>query len=105
MELMAAIYEQALKRRDLSGTSPPSKVADATKGSKGSGKEVDGGADVGRVMNLMSADATKVSNWPAGAYFLYSAPFEIGIALTFLYQCVECFSNAVSFKDSLERPG
>lgn len=47
-ELMAAIYEKALKRKDYSG------VPDSSDGQEGKA------ADVGKIVNLMSGDATTV---------------------------------------------
>ena len=46
------------------------------------------GADIGKIVNMMSADASKVSQIFGNLYNLYGAPFEIIIASVFLYQCV-----------------
>lgn len=46
------------------------------------------GADIGKIVNLMSGDASKVSQIFGNLYNLYGAPFEIIIASIFLYQCV-----------------
>lgn len=60
-------------------------------------------ADSGKVVNLMSGeycsscdklmrlirilgDTTRIANTVSGAYFIYSAPFEILVASIFLYK-------------------
>uniref|UniRef100_D8Q0Y8 Multidrug resistance-associated ABC transporter n=1 Tax=Schizophyllum commune (strain H4-8 / FGSC 9210) TaxID=578458 RepID=D8Q0Y8_SCHCM len=78
-ELMAAIYDKALKRKDFSGLVD----ADAVKDAKG---KADAGADTGKIVNLMSADASRISNLVNQLYFFYTAPFEITVASIFLYQ-------------------
>ncbi|KAF8060200.1 multidrug resistance-associated ABC transporter [Lyophyllum atratum] len=102
-ELMAAIYDKALKRKDFSGIIDRGKQAEkeaeaAT--SKKSSKErkraekekaakaddPKAGADVGKIVNLMAGDANRVSQTVSASYFIYGAPFEILIAGTFLYQ-------------------
>ncbi|OWZ59598.1 hypothetical protein C356_00814 [Cryptococcus neoformans c45] len=81
-ELTAAVYDKALRRKDASG------IVSKT-GSEG--KEKDGkqekmsNADSGKVVNLMSGDTTRIANTVSGAYFIYSAPFEILVASIFLY--------------------
>ncbi|KAF8153792.1 multidrug resistance-associated ABC transporter [Crassisporium funariophilum] len=108
-ELMAAIYDKALKRKDFSGITnkdkkeeikvPDTKVDD-TKESKRRSKarkkeekekaakadDPKAGADVGKIVNLMAGDANRISQMVSGAYFIYGAPFEIIIASVFLYQ-------------------
>ncbi|KAJ3486309.1 hypothetical protein NLI96_g4318 [Meripilus lineatus] len=84
-ELMAAIYDKALKRKDFSGivdkdakpTTKPSKDPKAD--------DPKAGADVGKIVNLMAGDANRISQTVTGAYFIYGAPFEIIIASIFLY--------------------
>ncbi|KAL1762723.1 hypothetical protein FB107DRAFT_198344 [Schizophyllum commune] len=78
-ELMAAIYDKALKRKDFSGLVD----ADAARDTKG---KADGDADTGKIVNLMSADASRISNLVNQLYFFYTAPFEIIVASIFLYQ-------------------
>ncbi|KAL1696726.1 hypothetical protein GGG16DRAFT_43160 [Schizophyllum commune] len=78
-ELMAAIYDKALKRKDFSGLVD----ADAAWDTKG---KADAGADTGKIVNLMSADASRISNLVNQLYFFYTAPFEITVASIFLYQ-------------------
>ncbi|TFK37295.1 multidrug resistance-associated ABC transporter [Crucibulum laeve] len=110
-ELMAAIYDKALKRKDYSGIinkdkqneAAEKKAADAdaaaestNEKSKAAKKEEKdkaakaddpkAGADVGKIVNLMAGDANRISGMISGAYFIYGAPFEIIIAGTFLYQ-------------------
>ncbi|KZT66167.1 hypothetical protein DAEQUDRAFT_813713 [Daedalea quercina L-15889] len=88
-ELMAAIYDKALKRKDFSG------LVDKGAGKSAKGPEVKAsskgddpkaGADIGKIVNLMAGDANRISQVISGSYFIYGAPFEIVIAATFLYQ-------------------
>jgi hypothetical protein len=84
MEVMTAVYEKALKRRDLSGVVDKEKEKGAVKGSdidskgggkkgeKGKGKtkgnekvgggkgDAKAGANVGKIVNLMSGDTSRV---------------------------------------------
>ncbi|EDR03156.1 multidrug resistance-associated ABC transporter [Laccaria bicolor S238N-H82] len=101
-ELMAAIYDKALKRKDFSGvvskeekttTEGNVKRKRKTKAEKKQEKEKaakaddpKAGADVGKIVNLMAGDANRISQTVSGFYFLYGAPFEIFIAGVFLYQ-------------------
>nr|ODN96123.1 ATP-binding cassette transporter [Cryptococcus depauperatus CBS 7855] len=81
-ELTAAIYDKALRRKDASGV--VSRSEDET--TEKDGKETKmSNADSGKVVNLMSGDTTRISNTVSGAYFIYSAPFEIVVASIFLY--------------------
>ncbi|KAF8890823.1 multidrug resistance-associated ABC transporter [Gymnopilus junonius] len=66
-ELMASIYDKALKRRDFSG------VVDKDKGKDGA-SDSQTGADIGKIVNLMSNDCNRVT------------PVEIAVACVFLYQ-------------------
>lgn len=61
-ELMTAIYDKALKRKDLSGiVSPQDKDKDKAKNKSADGKPK-AGADIGKIVNLMAGDANRVSN-------------------------------------------
>ncbi|KAI5116711.1 hypothetical protein M0805_003223 [Coniferiporia weirii] len=82
-ELMAAIYDKALKRRDFSGIVAAKDVG--KEGDKGK-DDPKAGADIGKIVNLMSADSNRIAMIVSGMYFIYGAPFEIIIACTFLYQ-------------------
>ncbi|KAJ7725290.1 hypothetical protein DFH07DRAFT_970902 [Mycena maculata] len=97
-ELMAAIYDKTLKRRDFSGLvkekeaevkknadAPQATKADKAK-AKADEKKAGAGADPGKITNLMSNDAEDISFIVATLQFLYGAPFEIGIGSVFLYQ-------------------
>jgi hypothetical protein len=57
-ELMAAIYEKALKRRDFSGIVGKDKDQKAKEEAK-DGDEAKAGADIGKIVNLMSGDANR----------------------------------------------
>ncbi|KAL1733355.1 hypothetical protein EV714DRAFT_246810 [Schizophyllum commune] len=95
-ELMAAIYDKALKRKDFSGLvdkdskKPKEEPKETGKKNKSKGKKKDkpvnldpkAGADTGKIVNLMAVDA----NRPLLTAVLPPAPFEIAIASVFLYQ-------------------
>ncbi|KAJ6631472.1 multidrug resistance-associated ABC transporter [Mycena sp. CBHHK59/15] len=112
-ELMAAIYDKALKRKDFSGVidkdkaqnaadkkaaaaagTPPAlskaeKKAKAKADKKIAEKADDpkaGAADTGKIVNLMAGDANRIAMQTSGFYFLYGAPMEIIIGSIFLYQ-------------------
>ncbi|KAF9442983.1 hypothetical protein P691DRAFT_713861, partial [Macrolepiota fuliginosa MF-IS2] len=96
-ELTASIYEKALKRKDYSGVVNKDKdkgaEGHAEKKSK-SEKEAEkekaddpkAGADVGKIVNLMSGDVDKIRFSVSGIYLLYSIPVEITTAGVFLYR-------------------
>ncbi|KAJ7647783.1 hypothetical protein FB45DRAFT_987394 [Roridomyces roridus] len=109
-ELMAAIYDKALKRKDFSGVIDKEKAkaaadkkasADAPALSKAEAKakaktdkkaaeKADdpkaAAADTGKIVNLMAGDANRVAMQVSSFYFLYGAPMEIIIGSVFLYQ-------------------
>ncbi|KAJ7105197.1 multidrug resistance-associated ABC transporter [Mycena epipterygia] len=112
-ELMASIYDKALKRKDFSGVIDQDKVKAAAdkkaaaaaealpplskaetkakaKVDKQNAEEADdpkaGAADTGKIVNLMASDASTVSMQMSILYLLYGAPMEIIIAGVFLYQ-------------------
>ncbi|KAF8189625.1 multidrug resistance-associated ABC transporter [Mycena galopus ATCC 62051] len=114
VELIAAVYDKALKRKDFSGLVDKEKVAQLkalkskstatastststfttkpTKAQKAAQKKQDekaddpkAGADTGKIVNLMAGDQTRVSTIVSGAYNIYGAPIEIIVGSTFLY--------------------
>ncbi|SPO20123.1 related to multidrug resistance protein [Ustilago trichophora] len=106
-ELTLAIYDKALRRKDISGslqnatsTAEPeanpdkAKSKDADKSAKEAeqakkaAKDEDdkGAASVGKVVNLMASDANSISMTVTALYMGYSAPLELAIATTFLYK-------------------
>ncbi|PFH46615.1 hypothetical protein AMATHDRAFT_154310 [Amanita thiersii Skay4041] len=104
-ELMASIYEKSLKRKDFSGIIDKSKQNEQQnadkmqakegkslfydkKAGKENGDSADNpraGADIGKIVNLMGADATMISDTVSNLFMIYGAPFEFLIAGTFLY--------------------
>ena len=70
-ELMAAIYEKSLRRKDFSGSTDKGKRSEeatapgkpaATKGKEEKKPESNkAGADIGKIVNLMSTDANRIS--------------------------------------------
>ncbi|KAG2143718.1 hypothetical protein DEU56DRAFT_792331 [Suillus clintonianus] len=92
VELMAAIYDKALKRQDYSGIIDKDKAKEAADKKAGikpvqnpTADDPKAGADVGKIVNLMAVDANRIAMMISGAYFIYGGPFEIIIATTFLY--------------------
>lgn len=114
-ELMAVIYDKALKRRDLSGIAKKAeeekdegkkkKSDDKSKKDDTQDKDKEqAGADIGKIVNLMAGDANRVSMTITAIYFLYngmflplsiklarfnmisSAPVEIIIGVLYLYR-------------------
>ncbi|KAH8798081.1 hypothetical protein DL96DRAFT_1539779 [Flagelloscypha sp. PMI_526] len=79
--LMTAIYDKALKRVSLA--SAP-KESDKASGEKDASPKK--GADLGKVVNLMSKDVNQIVGWLSSYYFLYMNPVEIIIAAIFLYK-------------------
>ncbi|CAL1717117.1 unnamed protein product [Somion occarium] len=75
-QLFCALHYKALKRRDVSGkTSHGDREGDDQ-----------GGADLGKIVNLMQGDAYAVAQrfWEFSGIF--AAPIRLAIAMTFLYQ-------------------
>ncbi|GAA6008715.1 uncharacterized protein JCM10292_005037 [Rhodotorula paludigena] len=105
-QLMGEVYEKALKRRDVSaqvdknakkpgasGSKPArgAKKDDAADGGKkGKGKkaipEARGSTSTGKIVSLMAGDVNKVANQLMSLSSIFGAPFELVIAISFLYQ-------------------
>ncbi|KAJ6599295.1 hypothetical protein DFH09DRAFT_1130673 [Mycena vulgaris] len=117
-ELMIAIYDKALKRRDFAGVVDGEAKAEAKAVREGKAAKKDGktdpntkpdkkedgedlgpksGAGLGKIVNLMSVDASTVCSVPFQMFFLYSAPFEITLSVLFLYRLLgwAAFSGVV----------
>ncbi|GAA5840283.1 hypothetical protein JCM9279_002335 [Rhodotorula babjevae] len=105
--LMGEVYEKALKRRDASGATgkdeaAPKKKKDAAasaasaaaagqgKGAGAKGKktipEARGSTSTGKIVSLMAGDVNKIANQLMSLSSIFGAPFELAIAITFLYQ-------------------
>ncbi|GAA5897295.1 hypothetical protein JCM8208_003781 [Rhodotorula glutinis] len=102
--LMGEVYEKALKRRDASGATGKDEAtgkkkkdgssaaaAGLVKGKGGvKGKkaipEARGTTSTGKIVSLMAGDVNKVSNQLMSLSSIFGAPFELAIAITFLYQ-------------------
>lgn len=97
-ELTLAIYDKALRRKDMSGSlqNGPSALSDQDAGKAGKGgdpkakqgtKDDDdkSAASVGKVVNLMASDTNTVASTVTSLYMGYAAPVELVIATTFLY--------------------
>ncbi|KAJ7062906.1 hypothetical protein C8F01DRAFT_986153 [Mycena amicta] len=88
-ELMAAVYDKALKRKDFSGLVKEKEkqtVEDGKANAKPAEDKAKSGADTGKIVNLMSSDAEDISFIASSIYMLYGAPFELVIGSVFLYQ-------------------
>lgn len=81
-ELMAAIFDKSLKRKDLSGSINKEDQAKEKEKAKDGGKgkvnasdskkeSLKAGADIGKIVNLMSTDANRISNMAASLTMLY----------------------------------
>ena len=96
-ELMSAIYEKALKRKDLSGATKDDEEGQKEE-DEGSGEEEENkGADIGRIVNLMSNDAQRLSDAATSVFLITGAPVEVLVACVLLYRCVETFRLISSF--------
>ncbi|GAA6053022.1 hypothetical protein JCM3770_002387 [Rhodotorula araucariae] len=98
-QLMGEVYEKALKRKDASGATGKGDDADGAKSRKknaasaqasGKGKkaipEARGSTSTGKIVSLMAGDVNKVANQLMSLSSIFGAPFELVIAITFLYQ-------------------
>ena len=81
-QLMAAIYDKALKRKDFSGIVNKDNSKEASDGKKDSkakagaeAKEDDPkpGADIGKIVNLMAGDANRVAMTISAMYLIYGS--------------------------------
>ncbi|KAJ1301354.1 hypothetical protein OPQ81_003753 [Rhizoctonia solani] len=85
-EIMAAVYDKALKRKDAADMSGK-KDKDRPKGRKGKKDPMkQEKAGIGKIVQVMSADANRVGKTVSGAYYIYAAPFELFFACILLYQ-------------------
>ncbi|KAJ7660132.1 hypothetical protein DFH06DRAFT_1472233 [Mycena polygramma] len=104
VQLIAAIYDKALKRKDFSGLVDADKARAAAerkadpnannksqaqkKASKAAEEKADdpkAGADTGKIVNLMAGDQSRLSMLVSGMYYIYAAPLEIIVGSSFLY--------------------
>ncbi|WWD20615.1 hypothetical protein CI109_105091 [Kwoniella shandongensis] len=81
-ELIAAIYDKALRRKDASGIVVKKEDENDKDGDK---KEKKGSAESGKVVNMIAGDTARIGNTISASYYLYSAPFELIAASLFLY--------------------
>jgi ABC-type multidrug transport system fused ATPase/permease subunit len=92
-QLIAAIYDKALRRKDTSGiveskeTPADKKSAKETAADKKKGKEApkQQAADSGRVVSLMASDSTRIAFTASGLYFIVGGCLEVPVAAIFLY--------------------
>jgi len=86
-ELMSTIYEKALKRKDLSGATKEKEKKEGEE--KSEEEEKNQGADIGKIVNLMSNDAERLSDVAIGVFQIAGTPVEILISCVLLYRCVQ----------------
>lgn len=84
-EIMIAIYEKALKRRDVITPPSTSNNSDPLKDAPNSREKQEAAADLGKVVNLMSSDATTLEETINMPYIFCDAPLKIIFAFIFLY--------------------
>lgn len=83
-QLMAAIYDKALKRKDFSGvvnkdnskevlSSDGKKDSKANAAAKAKEDDPKPGADIGKIVNLMAGDANRVAMTSSAMYYLYGS--------------------------------
>ncbi|KAF7982664.1 hypothetical protein HWV62_27123 [Athelia sp. TMB] len=82
-ELMAAVYDKALKQKDYSGT--VHQLKPGFKPAEDPSITSPHPADSGKIVNLMSVDASRVADAVAELHKLVAAPLEILLASVFLY--------------------
>ncbi|GAA5957716.1 hypothetical protein JCM3765_003743 [Sporobolomyces pararoseus] len=98
-DLMSKVYEKALKRRDTSGVTASqdsdkngqddNQKKDKKNNKKGGGgglEESRGSSSTGKIVSLMSGDANKIAMQLMSLSSIVAAPFELIIAIAFLYQ-------------------
>ncbi|KIJ51976.1 hypothetical protein M422DRAFT_202944 [Sphaerobolus stellatus SS14] len=90
IELQTAVYTKALVRKDYSGivNAPAARSTEGSTKESGekSGNTNRAGADIGKIVNLMSNDATSIEFAIEIQYLYYAAPISIIIAMVYLYQ-------------------
>ncbi|CAE6492871.1 unnamed protein product [Rhizoctonia solani] len=85
-ELVASIYEKALKRKDTSGAvKKPDIKSNNGPGAKSSPKMEESSADIGKVVSLIAADAEWISRFVTLGTFIYDAPVSAVISCFLLY--------------------
>lgn len=82
--MIGAIFRKSLSRKDLTGATGPAKEVDAKEEKDSEQKSA--GADIGKILSLMSSDANAISSQLLMMGFLLIGPFELVIATTFLYR-------------------
>ncbi|CAE6495623.1 unnamed protein product, partial [Rhizoctonia solani] len=86
-ELVASIYEKALKRKDMSGAVGKSDTQKKgnPEDSASAPSEESSSADIGKVVSLIAADAEWISRFVTLGTFIYDAPVSAIISCFFLY--------------------
>ncbi|KAI7862036.1 P-loop containing nucleoside triphosphate hydrolase protein [Spinellus fusiger] len=93
------IYHKTLRRADISSNNSSTKDTDDTKDTKDTKKkededeEEDVSSSTGTIVNLMSTDSNRISEFSAWWFSVFSAPSELAIGVFFLYQLLgkSCF--------------
>ncbi|KAI9025116.1 hypothetical protein CLU79DRAFT_98313 [Phycomyces nitens] len=83
MMLDAEIYAKTLRRKDTTGKIEKKTDEDEDKKEDDDKKPF---SNTGKITNLMSIDADRLSDTCAYIFALYNAPIEVGVAVFYLYQ-------------------
>lgn len=78
-ELMSAIYDKALKRKDFSGVVDKDAADDKAKASgkeDPKGDEPKAGADIGKIVNLMAGDANRIAMTVSSMFLIYGGMYR-----------------------------
>ncbi|KAH8929585.1 hypothetical protein BT69DRAFT_1328619 [Atractiella rhizophila] len=93
--IQTAVYHKTLVKKDRSGFVAGETQNEGKDEKKKDQKKVN--ADIGKILNLMSSDAERVSNSQMVLPFLHVAPFEVLVATTLLYNLLgwSCFAGLI----------
>ncbi|CAE7143619.1 unnamed protein product [Rhizoctonia solani] len=84
-ELIASIYEKALKRKDMSGAVEKPDAKGKAEADPSSQPKESSSADIGKVVSLIAADAEWISRFVTLGTFIYDAPVSAVISCILLY--------------------
>ncbi|RUS13278.1 hypothetical protein BC937DRAFT_95576 [Endogone sp. FLAS-F59071] len=95
------VYAKTLKKRNTSTRSKEEAKEDANgegadkkdKDDKGEDEDEDPSSSTGKIVNLMSTDSNRISEYSAWWFSLLAAPIELAVGITFLYHLLglSCF--------------
>ena len=105
-QLMAAIYDKALKRKDFSGIVDKDNSKKASDGigkskkasaaAKAKADDPRPGADIGKIVNLMAGDANRVAMTTSAMYLIYgSMSLHFSCKTTLIVVALKAHSNSL----------